>query len=202
MGGIRRGPRRLLGSALTSRVSQFQLRSFIKSVQHGTIAVPDTGTPSTTATITAVDTNNSILLYSGYSLSGANYARYDATTPLLTFTNSTTITAAKGLSAGTGATVSTPFTVIEFYPGVLRSVQYGTIDLNNVTSGTATITTVDTTRAFVLAIGMKTTYANTTPTLGVGGYKLELTNATTVTATRQASSADSFLIGFVVAEFY
>ena len=68
----------------------------------------------------------------------------------------------------------------------VASVQYGSISLNNATSGTATITSVDTTKSCVVWLGDSMLYPGSVQ----AKYWpiLTLTNATTVTATAPNAS--------------
>lgn len=81
---------------------------------------------------------------------------------------------------------------------VLKSLQTGTIDLNNVTSATATITAV------VLANSILTLRGNThnaaLTNADVTLYRVELTNTTTVTVTRAAAEATAMPCGYTVSE--
>src|SRR5712691_8840745 len=112
-----------------------------KSIQAGTIDL--TTNASATATITAVVLANSMILYLGEKTTETAIGRYDVSNARVELTNTTTVTAYKGL-----ANVSTivSYVVVEFNSGVLKSAQRGTIDMNNVTSNTATITAVTTSK--------------------------------------------------------
>lgn len=79
------------------------------------------------------------------------------------------------------------------FGGGIRSIQKGQIVLTSQTSNTATITAVDITKAFVLHGGAFLTAG------AVAGVLIDLTNATTVTATAGASSTGK--INFTVIEF-
>lgn len=80
----------------------------IKSIQRGTISIGSLAS-SATATITAVNTSKTMLNFLGCYTSTSSDSIY---LPLLTLTNSTTVTASKG-ATGVSATVS--YEVIEFY---------------------------------------------------------------------------------------
>lgn len=87
------------------------------------------------------------------------------------------------------------------YGSGIRSVQKGTITIANAnTSNTATISSVNTAKAFVLFGGHTGTDA--TYSLSQGVPKLDLTNATTVTANRDAQAAtQSLTVSYTVVEF-
>lgn len=80
---------------------------------------------------------------------------------------------------------------------VTRSVQYGSVVLNGTTSNTATITSVDTSKSELGFLGFEsdTNDIKTSP-------RITLTNATTVTATRNAGAGSITSVHFVVTEFY
>ncbi|MBI3936911.1 MAG: hypothetical protein HY323_08035 [Betaproteobacteria bacterium] len=85
-----------------------------------------------------------------------------------------------------------------FSPAIaIKSVQQGTIALAAlVSSNTATITAVDTAKAFVLWQGVVSALDDISDT----NVRLNLTNATTVTATR-LSNAIAVTIAFTVVEY-
>lgn len=84
-------------------------------------------------------------------------------------------------------------------PGI-RSVQAGTISLGAGTnSATATITSVDTTKAVVLWGGATTTAGAANSDTWM---KLVLTNGTTVTANRITSVTGDMVVSYTVLEFY
>lgn len=163
----------------------------IKSIQRGTVTL--TGVGSNTATITAVDPTNSILRWLGASHSTGTttdgLARID-------LTNATTVTATR---QGTGGNLVVSFEVIEYYPGVIKSVQRGTITLATVTSNTATITSVDTTKATLEMLGWNTNDTANNPTNW--DVRIVLTNATTITGTMGTASATVGL-GYQVVEWF
>jgi len=147
---------------------------------------------SNTATINAVDTTRSVIILSGMHGNSTVTGRIRGQAVL---TNSTTVTVTRGVS--TTLTLVVKGTVIEFAPWVVASVQSGTITPAAATTGTATITSVDTARAVVLDQGAVCGAAGSAIT---GSFaQLTLTNATTVTAKTGAAGSNSF--GFSVVEF-
>ena len=96
----------------------------VRSVQAGTITL--SAATSNTATINAVDTARSIVLFNGHS-SASTAAVLTTSQPGLALTNSTTVTASLA-SAGSGTVA---FTVVEFQPAAVISVQPGTVDVTN-----------------------------------------------------------------------
>ena len=172
--------------------------SVIKSIQRGTINLQ--GATSNTATITAVTTANSVLSIAGRSsddtTGGPGQSNYSMIRGELT--NSTTVTAYRITDDGVGASPIIPFEVVEYYSGVIRSIQRGTITLNASTSGTATITSVTTGKTQLYFLGA---------TVNATGYsvwahpKLVLTNATTVTASVGGIPGADVVVGYQAVEF-
>jgi len=170
--------------------------SLIKSVQRGT------GSYASTVTIASVVPENSLLFYSG-NLFSANNDNKQYWFQRVSLTNATTLTFT--LTGGAGTTTA-GWQVIEFPPGVLKSVQRGTITLAaGAGSGTATITGVDTAKSVVNILGSSN---NDTVTGGYAGGQettsyAVLTNATTVTATRNAAAgAIAMVVSYEVVEFF
>lgn len=189
MGGLRRRwP--LTGSPLSSTLARWTQLGFIKSIQRGTIAI--TGGTSNTATVTAVDVSNSQLRCLGQTTDNTGLAGQTSFAKIA-LTNGTTITAIVNTSPG-GSIVTISYELVEYFPGVIKSVQRGTI--TNPTT-TATITTVNTAKSVVDHLG------NTTASAGainaIQRTYLALTNSTTVTATAQN---DSQITGYQVVEFF
>lgn len=76
-------------------------------------------------------------------------------------------------------------------PNGIKSIQRGTVTIaSGALSGTATITAVDTQKAELRFMGERSTQ----------GGSIELTNATTITATRTAAPAVTGVLGFEVVE--
>ena len=137
---------RLIGSLVGARVAQWGQRSVIKSIQRGTIVI--TGATSNTATITAVDVGNSLLRFLGSWTSDA--ADTDAQSLVqIVLTNATTITATVATSpAGNNTTCG--YEIVEYYPGVLKSVQRGQ---TTAAATTQALTAIDTTKTLVYFLG-------------------------------------------------
>ena len=165
-------------------------RRAIVSCQQFTVAL--TSGTSNTATINAVDTTRAVIIPGGMYGNSTVTARIRAQTVL---TNSTTITSTRGVS--TTATLVVKGTIIEFSPWVIASIQSGTITPSASTTGTATITAVDTARSIVIAGGAVCGAAGNN--INGAFAQLTLTNATTVTAKAGAATSNSF--GFTVIEF-
>jgi len=85
---------------------------------------------------------------------------------------------------------------------VINSIQYGTITIaTNATSGTATITSVDTSKAALHFLGFSTSQNEASNQRRTFAY-ITLTNATTVTATRDnQGSTGTVTVSFCVVEY-
>jgi hypothetical protein len=79
--------------------------------------------------------------------------------------------------------------------GTIKSTQRGTIDMDNGTSKTATITSVDTSKTQLRWLGGTAAASGT-----FIGQQLVLTNSTTVTAT--AASASTGFVSWELTEYY
>lgn len=176
-------------------MSTWMRQGFVRSIQTSTIDLNNV--TSNTATITVVNLTNTILIPKGqtHNLAGSNS---DTSMAHLVLTNSTTVTASRFTGEATAYPVG--FTAIEFFPGILRSVQAAVIELNGGTSQTATILSVNTTKAWVIHLGSKYNNAASSNAQNRDSL-LTLTNATTVTASIAANPAASHLTSFMVAEF-
>ena len=164
----------------------------VKSVQRGTITLTDAGT-SATATITAVVLANARLRWLGQTNNDSTSLPTQALARLA-FTNATTITANTLANQNAGKLQVVSFEVIEYWPGVLKSVQRGTITTG---TPTATITAVDVNKSELDYLG------NTDSGGGIalsGLTRLALTNATTVTFSTGAGNTQ--VTGYQVVEFY
>lgn len=167
--------------------------SLVKSVQRGTIAI--TGATSNTATITSVDTANTRLRLIGriYDDGGAGTGTNAQYLVRIALTNATTVTASVNTSPG-GSTCTVSFEVVEYVPGVVKSVQRGTVTIG---AGTATINAVNVSKAELDHLGLTDNAAALT---SGGDTRLTLTNATTVTVAAGVTSAQ--VTGYQVVEFY
>ena len=184
----------LTGSPLSSRIGQWTQPGFIKSIQRGTITV--TGATSVTATVTAVRTNCSRLRLLGTVVPTAglddrmNHVK-------IVLTNSTTVTASVATSPGAGSVVVS-FELVEYWPGVIKSIQSGTISVTGGTSHTATITAVKIAKSELDFLGSTTT--TTGPDQNEWAH-VYLTNTTTVTATVGVNSGTQ-VASYQVVEMY
>ena len=195
-----RRQRNLLGpQGMGGMVSLWGASSLVKSVQYGTVST--TGV-SGTSSITQVNTANAILVLLGQGQDDNSSSTPGDGLCRIALTNATTVTLTRGTANNTG-TRTCVFAVIEFNPGLLRSVQYGAITIASGSSNTATVTGVNTAKSLLLHLGTdSTTYVaiinsmiNTT---------LALTNVTTITLSMNANSAGLWtpIGGYVLVEFF
>lgn len=162
----------------------------VRRVQRGTITI--TAATSNTATISAVDTLNTELVFLGqdYSNTSTNPAIGQARIAL---TNGTTVTATLNTTPG-AQSVTVSFEVIEYQPGAVKSIQRGTVT----GAAAATLSTaVDVTKSRLTSLGWTTT--DTALDLSINA-KLVLTNGTTVT--QSGGVVTNITSGFQVVEFY
>jgi len=193
----RLGRPRLTGSPLGSIVAQWGRRGVVKLIQTGTIDLNNTASGTNSPAITTVDPNNALLLHLGHNsaYAGAGFVEHQYTR--LTLTNGTTITATCG--AAIASAIPVKWALIEFYSGVLRSIQYNTIDLTTLATNTRTITAVDVTKSTVFSLGQSDTQVAASAPSQVA--HLALTSATVVTGTVSAINL-AITASFVVPEFY
>ena len=194
-----RRPRNFLGpQGMGGMVSLWGASSLVDSVQEGTITI-GAASLTNTATISAVDTSRSILVQRGATGSYSGSVTYEGQA-WLAFTNGTTVTATRYNNSG--YTVAVSYAVIQFAPGVIKSVQRGTYQTAaSGTTATATITAVNTSKSFVMDLGQySTSYRYISDYLG---YQ-NLTNATTVTGTRGMGGSVELIMfwAYQVVEFF
>lgn len=172
--------------------------TILKSVQRGTITITN-GSTSNTATITSVSTANAVVHLMGYSGNDTSNAVADFVR--VDLTNATTVTARR--DSGTTGSATAAYEVIEFVASFVKSVQTGTIAFTDggALTNTATITGVTTAKTLLFHTGQGVTGGTTS-----GGAtssietRLDLTNATTVTATRNTVAGTGATVGFTAVE--
>lgn len=170
----------------------------IDSIQQGSIAITGANT-SNTDTISSVTTSRSVVLHNGQSSTDSGVA-FGRSICDLALTNATTVTATRVPTDV--LTTTTNYVVIEFAAGIVDSVQEFNITITNSlnTTNTATITSVDTSRSFIFPGGITT---NDSGGVGLDASicYAELTNGTTVTATRNTAGSEQPGIAGTVVEF-
>jgi hypothetical protein len=198
MRGIRSQGRMLEGWGHRAQAQFAMPHSMVKSVQTGTAAIAGSAA-SGTATITAVVVANSIIYPLGFTYDGTSDVPRDALCHVA-LTNATTVTGTRGSNASAdGCTVG--YAVMEFWPGVIRRIQTGTIAITDTNaSNTATITAVNTAKSAVIYLG-NISDVNVTTDRRSEIPRLALTNSTTVTATR-VGTGGAITVGYEVVEYF
>ncbi len=167
--------------------------AIITSIQSGTISATST---SNTAAITSVDTSKSIVLHNGVVDPNTGAVDLEENFFRLDLQNATTVRARRDTDGGFSPTVY--FTVIEF-DELIDTIQTGEISLNSETSDTATITSVDTSLSAVLHQGQQSSEPSND--YNQAQVRVELTDATTVTARMGDTVGNTNIVNFVVVEF-
>ena len=164
----------------------------VKSVQTGTVALSTTSDTDTLSS--AVVLANSAVIYNGltstYTAADTRYIYSD-----LVLTDTTTVTAARNLASGTNTVY---YTVIEFESGILESSTQAVQVTGITTSATTAISAVTIAQSMIFFNGINTTITS-------AGHKyiprIEITNSTTVTGIRYATSVNKPTIRGTVVEF-
>lgn len=185
---------RMYSQAWLRHVQQWGAGSIIASVQRGVLDL-GSGNTTNTATINAVDTSRSVTFNNGLHDSPGS-AAVSQVNVRLALTNSTTLTVTSFQSAGAGR--NTDWQVIQFIPGVLKSIQRGTLAVTTSTTGTATITSVNTSRSLLSHLSFSNEYTGAAVAGNGMGY-ITLTNATTITFNGLGGITRT--VGYEVAEF-
>ena len=164
----------------------------VKSIQEGTVTIPNGGGTFATAAITFVDTDNALLIHTGME-GGSNDLRRDMTRVALT--NSTTVTAYRGDNSA-GDTIA-GFMVVEFETGI-KNIQDGVIVLTSGNAtGDATLSSFDEDNSLLFELGQE---ADTDDTAN-DFCRIYVVNSTTIRAERGATGNDPS-IGYILVEFY
>lgn len=117
--------------------------------------------------------------------------------PRMELTSATTVTATR---SGTTGTVNLTGYVVQLRGDVLANVQRGTITISaTATSNTATVTSVDLARSAVMWCGISTTNTGASDAIN-NAVLLDLTDPTTITASRTGSTGD-VTISYFLLEF-
>jgi hypothetical protein len=160
-----------------------------RTVQLRTLAV--SSVPTTNDTITSVDTTWTVLVNMGavWDLSSSFNA-------IACFLTSSTNVACKVDPGGAG-TGTARYAVLEFLPGIPKSVQACTISITNGnSSNTCTITSVSTSKSWLSYMGYRSTDSNGASTSELG--TISLTSGTTVTGVRGGTTGAGEISAFVV----
>lgn len=191
----RRGADRIGPLGSSGVIAQWGASSLVQSVQFGSTSVTGSNYTADT-TITAVDTNRSFILGIGGSNSGVDNWGLRPNIQLL---NSTTVRAYRGYQDGTqSGTIY--WVVVQWTPGVVKSIQYVTLDFSAISNPTATITSVNTAKTFVSRRGESFQSLSGTASY-IPDSAITLSNATTVQG--QAGGGGGGHIGYgTVIEFF
>jgi hypothetical protein len=175
-----------------------QARIFARAPRQVEITIAAAATSGTvTLSPAVIDSTRTLLLFNGMRSAETTFAIAEDAVRV-EFTNSTTITAFTNTANASNSRI-VRVTVVEFSPNAVQSVQYGTLTLNGVSSNTATITSVDTSRSAVTHLGAT---GNRTASQEYGYYEcvLDLQNATTVRAVR-SNPTDACTVSYAVVQF-
>jgi hypothetical protein len=159
--------------------------SMIKSIQQVTVTIPN-GTLSATATITAIIPGNTLLVYQGQDSPEPAYLLCSAA--IGSIQDATHIVATRPTACGNGAS-NWNGVVVEFLGNFVKSQGCGNISIANAaTSGAATITSVNTAKTIVEQTGMNLNPGSSADVPTEYLSALTLSNATTISASRQSAS--------------
>lgn len=176
-------------------VGRWGASSLIKSIQRGTIVLANVA--SNTATIASVDLANTTLSWLSSNYNGGADVSQQNYCGRVSLTNATTVTAERQFNANS-LTVS--YEVVEWNPGVLKSIQRGSITISHTaSSNTATVTGVETAKSYLVFGGIQSQ-----PNTGYGidsTGKLVLTNGTTVTFDRSGTN-NSLVAAYHLVEWF
>ena len=178
--------------AASGMVSLWGASSLLKSIQYGTITLT---LGPTTVTISDVNTANSVVLYLGLSTTDttATTSRVQVSVSL---TNATTVSA---ICEDGVATKIIAFAVLEFAPGVVKSIQTGNLQLLAASSTTVTVTEVNPAKAVMIWNNQRTNGATNDVSFGRFTY----TNSTTLTLTAGGSTGGTVIRAqYTLLEFF
>lgn len=167
----------------------------IQSIERFTITIAAGATSNTRVLTTAVDTTRTRVVLLGITIAGAE-TQVDTTAMRVALTNGTTVTAFVN-STGAGDRV-VACEVIQYLPGVIKAIRRGTITTTGSATGTDTFTAVDTAETTIDYLGFTSDFT-TAPAPGNSLCRVEVTNATTTTATGQG--ALNRTVGYQVVEW-
>ena len=168
-------------------VSLWGANSSIRSIQY--VSVSST-TAAESVTIAAVNVANTVVIALGPSSAYTPGNSPSTSFATVNLVNSTTVTLAVMATGGYSSTKKA--VVIEFAPGVVKSVQSGIATIvNSTASATATITGVNTAKTWITMSTL--TNADAGSVSGDWGATSTLTNATTITFARETSAVSYYI---------
>lgn len=169
--------------------------SVIKSIQRALITLNNV--TSNTATVTSVDTANSILIFNGATWGTTNTDGRQMFVAIV-LTNATTVTATSNTAFAADHIAS--FDLVEYYPGAaIKSLQRGTVT-GTASPNTATITAVVMNRSSVYQGGL-TANSTLTPQGDTISWYLKLATTTTVTLTYPNQAGGAIVAPYQVVEW-
>ena len=164
----------------------------VKSYQRSNIVINSAASADATLS-PSVDMNNAYVLYLGHTTDDAG-TTMPVTTVRIQLIDTKTVRATNGLASGSQIA---NYEVVEFWPGVIKSVQRGSIVVGGSTSAIVNINPVDITRTSLLFLG----YTSNATVNNQHHVRLTLTDSTTVTVTVGASGSSS-TVEYEVVEWY
>ena len=184
---------------MSGHLSLWGASSLIKSIQRGTVT-----NAAPAATISAVVMANTQLRLTGFRNNATNANVESLWLTKVVLTDATTVTGSVGTA---GATWTATFEVIEYVPGVIKSMQRGTFAYTSMSTGNAgvlTITEVNPDKAFVEILGRSSDYAavTTDPRYACQSAVLAATSVTFVSASDPNGSGGTWTISYEVTEWY
>ena len=200
-----RRQRNLLGpQGMGGMVGLWGKNSFIRSTQSADVALTNS-VASTTGSITPVNTSNAYISWN------ASYGNQNTGNPpsstfnIIELTNATTVTTSRGSGSGAN-TLYCYYQVFEYEPGIIKSMQSGTIAMGSgVDNASATITSVVANKSLLVFRGWHTndTATGATPwDFQMWGTRIQLVNSTTVTVSRYTNNTATVTAGYTVVEFF
>lgn len=173
--------------------------TYIVSVQPVSITIAQNSTTNT-ATISSVNTAYAVLFLGGMTSGGNAASNYGTSLARIELTNATTVSAFR-FDVSTTNDMTITGTVVEFASSMIQSIQAGTIDLSNgVATNTATLgTAVTVANTVAIYLGGVSTASGQQSNRYLG--RVSVTNTTTITGTRVASSTPGVIVGFMAVEF-
>jgi hypothetical protein len=166
------------------------------TVQHGTVTNAAGNALQTTALAAAVDESRSVCVHLGSTTTNASQSLLNSRSRI-NFTAGANGASVSAVRSGITGSVTVGYAAIQFARGIVKSRQLAVVTISSGTSGTATISAVNTDHSLLFWDGFRSSggFQNGMP-------RAVLTNATTITVTRGGSTADTLVTGVTVLEFY
>jgi len=177
-------------AAMGGMVGLWGANSLIKSVQRGTLGLG--GASSASVTVSAVAPENSVLRYLG-STSDFAGANASAASARIELASATSITA---YNPG-GTTVYVTWELLEYLPGIVKSVQRGTLADAATGAAAVTINAVNLAKTALHFLGFTTNVADTRT-----NPRMSMNDATTVVIWVGGAGVGTNNCGYQVVEYY